>query len=1376
MVLLEIFGLVAFGVITAAIKVVCDDKSEEEERRQKILRDEYNDYERRKRQEYRSICSYYENIRNNSENEYKIAIHDYHKKLVKKRKQENRETFNRMMSIYNEQFFEKKKLLSECRRIISSCEISIGKHQNTYIRFKSIKLTLISLNEAVYKLEAYLKYMEKYKQRFDNTFENDGKIIEPFFMTLPKDYPYEGKILFLKKSELTNYGIELSHGEYIWVDSIDHDVLSKYNEYSAIPFMVTVARNGKQYLSLTKGLLKNSIGSFIGIDAEVKKITAEKIILKFMGNPYLPLILSKKDLMNQYRKTPIGSNLRVYVKDYDFALKKQPVFVSSKMSDGLAITQFSYSILVLTEGELQRFHNYLEENGLLYEEDEWRIGPIIDDDKKLIGIIMQIKYGYAFKAYFEEIVDGKLVLRYGGMLTEDHFISFDDIFVATNISMVCVSPEQVRKNPEEYEENFEECQKFRMYLTNEFAIQSKMMIHSPMSIYLNQWAEITNRLVSFLSYGSHIKVPVVEWKYFHIKNIGRYTIFYIDKSEEVVKFVEKEKEKSRYKLFVEFWGEENIKIPCKLIKEDDGQFVLRLNCHVEEKRILNNNFTLDLYSVAIPYAEIQHATAFSMFKEGRVVSEEVKISIINVSTLNYKDNGYRINDLYNHNIKMNTKQLDAVIRAFGEKNFFLIQGPPGTGKTTVIKELLLQQLRRIPRSHVLVVSQANVAVDNVLRGITELSKKLGCIKESQIVRCGTVDKIADDIEEFSFDKKYEQYQKRLRDELPHDKETTALRRKWLNIISDKDNHSIVGECLLNCYQIVGATCVGLENRHYGLNNMEFDLVIIDEAGKALPGELLIPINHARKVIIIGDHKQLPPVINPVLYKDGKVEYGDVVEDEQQLDFLNRSFFQRLYEDCPENQKCMLNIQFRMPPVIAELVNMFYDGELKTGLNCFQKKPLLCGNHLVFIDMKNEPDYLESDRTDDGSNSSPFNIKEVEASINIVKKIRRYYLGRIVVITPYKRQKYELIKGFNKAECENIWINTIDAFQGDEEEIVIYCTTRANKPTQYFSDSARLNVAFSRAKNTLIFLGSSQYLKKYPKGHVLRSVSDYLSKNARVIQYKEWVDDNFDLQFSPIEPWALNPLHASDGTAPDVLSISSSFFDSINNQHVYRKTICQACGAELGDGENTLCSNCITKYEKHKCMCCGGTIYLSYFDKYIHKKVAPELCTKCSIVECSECNSKFYITNEYKVRLQGQRKPLLCNSCLEKYRQVVYRHSCNKCGNEISLSYAAKKKILDQGGSLPIICLECRKKGNEIIQIGTCCVCSKPITAKRYILEKNSRTIDSEMHKECSHVTYKTFTCVECGCAFSITHGEKRFFEDRALPLPKRCRECRKNRQ
>lgn len=68
----------------------------------------------------------------------------------------------------------------------------------------------------------------------------------------------------------------------------------------------------------------------------------------------------------------------------------------------------------------------------------------------------------------------------------------------------------------------------------------------------------------------------------------------------------------------------------------------------------------------------------------------------------------------------------------------------------------------------------------------------------------------------------------------------------------------------------------------------------------------------------------------------------MVEEEQQVDFLNRSFFQRLYEDCPNELKCMLNIQFRMPPVIADLVNMFYEGTLETGANCKLKKPIFWG--------------------------------------------------------------------------------------------------------------------------------------------------------------------------------------------------------------------------------------------------------------------------------------------------------------------------------------------------------------------------------------------------------------------------------------------------
>lgn len=240
---------------------------------------------------------------------------------------------------------------------------------------------------------------------------------------------------------------------------------------------------------------------------------------------------------------------------------------------------------------------------------------------------------------------------------------------------------------------------------------------------------------------------------------------------------------------------------------------MRLKGEVNANTLLNNDFKLDMYSVAVPYAEKQHANAFSMFKEGRVVNEEVKIAIVNISSIQYEDNGNRVQSLFNKSIQTNQAQLDAVIRTFGEKCFFLIQGPPGTGKTTVIKELILQQLARDYSSRILAVSQANVAVDNVLRGIVEICDSTRYVNYTQIVRCGTSDKIADDIEEFSFDKKFEKYKDDLAMYLTSDDEVEALRQKWIKIIEDKNNADVVGECLLSCFQIIGATCIGLEIRH-----------------------------------------------------------------------------------------------------------------------------------------------------------------------------------------------------------------------------------------------------------------------------------------------------------------------------------------------------------------------------------------------------------------------------------------------------------------------------------------------------------------------------------------------------------------------------------
>ena len=806
-----------------------------------------------------------------------------------------------------------------------------------------------------------------------------------------------------------------------------------------------------------------------------------------------------------------------------------------------------------------------------------------------------------------------------------------------------------------------------------------------------------------------------------------------------------------------------------------------------------------------------------------------------------------IKELFNKHIQSNKAQLDAVTRAFAEKHFFLIQGPPGTGKTTVIKELILQQLRLDPAAKILVVSQANVAVDNVLRGITELNIFANQSDRFQIVRCGTPDRIAQDMEEYSFEKRFEVYEDMLHTCPTSDKKVKSLREKWLQIIDDKNSADIVGGCLLSCFRIIGATCVGLENRHYGLSNVEFDLVIIDEAGKALAGELLIPINRAQKVVIIGDHKQLPPVIDPALYKDGAVEYDDVVEDKDLPDFLNRSFFQRLYEDCPDYSKCMLNIQFRMPPVIADLVNIFYDGTLETGENCRHKKPMFLGNHLIFVDMKDIPEYKE-ETLENGKKTGPFNKKEAEAAASVIEKIRVYYTGRIVVITPYKMQKSVLKREFEKRQFEDVWVNTIDAFQGDEENIVIFCTTRAVRHTKYFSDNARLNVAFSRAKNTLIFLGSSTYLKRRDKGDILRRIGDYLESKAAVIPYEKWLSSDFDIGFDPSYEEA--GLISND--TKNALPISSDFFDMINSEFV--KEHCEVCGTELSEVEHILCMQCFSKCcEPYKCSCCGKKINFSYYEKYVLRALPPDLCSDCDYVTCSSCSQTFAIRNVRRNKLMEEGKSPICDSCREKMNAVdnvlcpicsqpftikTEFHKTLKAGGKKPICDSCREKMnavdnvicpicsqpftiktefhktLKAGGKKPIcdscrekmnavdyvtcsncsktfaiktefhkilkadgknpICDSCKEKMNETVFVGECRVCGKPIKMKRFVLErKNSKFIEQCMHTECSKRLVKLpWKCNICGVDIYLSEGEKYYYENNRLELPKKCKECR----
>jgi hypothetical protein len=181
----------------------------------------------------------------------------------------------------------------------------------------------------------------------------------------------------------------------------------------------------------------------------------------------------------------------------------------------------------------------------------------------------------------------------------------------------------------------------------------------------------------------------------------------------------------------------------------------------------------------------------------------------------------------------------------------------------------------------------------------------------------------------------------------------------------------------------------------------------------------------------------------------------------------------------------------MPPMIGTMIStLFYNGQIKNGSGTDKKMPIYFDTTMSLIDMSEVRAYRENE------NGSPTNDFEAAYVLFLVQEIRKKNLSvRIAVITPYKGQKRKIIN-LLKEEIKDVSLNqvavdTVDSFQGDEAEIVIYCTTRSMRRTNFFSDYRRLNVAFSRAKNELIILASAQYLDRSDPTEPVHKVLEYL---------------------------------------------------------------------------------------------------------------------------------------------------------------------------------------------------------------------------------------------------------------------------------------------
>jgi hypothetical protein len=309
--------------------------------------------------------------------------------------------------------------------------------------------------------------------------------------------------------------------------------------------------------------------------------------------------------------------------------------------------------------------------------------------------------------------------------------------------------------------------------------------------------------------------------------------------------------------------------------------------------------------------------------------------------------------------KLNDKQMEAVRKAINTKDLFILQGPPGTGKTTVISEIIFQILKRDPKSKILLTSQTHLAVDNALERLANQSivkpLRLGTNpdsfeEEGQKYFEGYINIWADAEPDSPTEKKYEKnpvnvWIKNIIANVPTtDEKFKQVLDKWKSglLKLDKIEKGLFAKRYTSTFNVVGATCsltgsdFGFLNKYDFLKN-GFDYVIFDEASKATPPELLIPLLSGKSIIVIGDHKQLPPMIDENDFEEKLKEIGEneLAEEIHAIE-LGKSHFEKLFRSSFTSNPSIvttLDTQYRMHKDIMEVIDQFYqeEGGLKCGL-------------------------------------------------------------------------------------------------------------------------------------------------------------------------------------------------------------------------------------------------------------------------------------------------------------------------------------------------------------------------------------------------------------------------------------------------------------
>jgi superfamily I DNA and/or RNA helicase len=439
-------------------------------------------------------------------------------------------------------------------------------------------------------------------------------------------------------------------------------------------------------------------------------------------------------------------------------------------------------------------------------------------------------------------------------------------------------------------------------------------------------------------------------------------------------------------------------------------------------------------------------------------------------------------------VELNPSQEDALLLAASAKDVAIIHGPPGTGKTTT----LVASIKRAVEKHkqVLVCAPSNAAVDLLVEKISEAGINTLRIGHPARVEDHILNKTLD--AKISMHESYRDLKKLKRKAEEYRKlgqkykrtfgpeERMQKRRLFDEAKRCKDEADHLEEYItFDVFQqtkVIASTLVGASNSV--LKGMKFPVVFIDEAAQGLEAATWIPIQKAEKVVMAGDHFQLPPTI-----KSFEAAKGG----------LRETLFEKIIKRQPKASK-MLTLQYRMPDMIMGFSSRyFYEGRLLAAENT--EKHFLDRQEpvLEYIDTAGsgymeqlEEESLSTYNTDEAIFSLKY-LEEMIKRIGIAKiKTNLWSIG---LIAPYKAQvrKFNelLFDTYNfpnlRSFSDFLTIDSIDGFQGQERDIIIISLVRSNPKGEigFLSDTRRMNVALTRAKRKLVVIGDSATLSVHP---------------------------------------------------------------------------------------------------------------------------------------------------------------------------------------------------------------------------------------------------------------------------------------------------------